>query len=94
VAVGVVERLEAIGVNHRHGQRLAIPAGAAELNCQPVVHVASIEEAGQGIARRQLQEFVAARDSMQTFQSGKVAPKKVASLGSGDSSPFLVMASF
>ena len=50
VAVGVIEPLEEIHVDHGHGQRLVVAACPAQLDDDPLVEIATVGKAGETVA--------------------------------------------
>ncbi len=46
MAVGIVQELEAIGVDHSDGEGSSVAAGTAEFNGEAIVDIAAIQEAG------------------------------------------------
>ena len=52
-------RLEVVGVQHRDRERPRVPLGAIDLLAQHVLDVAAVEDAGQRIVRRLLEQVLA-----------------------------------
>src|SRR3954468_1971455 len=70
VSVLVIERFEAVRVNHRDAQSFPIALSAAELDSETIVHIAPAEKSGERIAGGELKEPLAARDQRETQHSG------------------------
>ena len=57
MTVGVIEPLEEIHVDHRHGQRLIVTACPAQLDDDPLVEIAPVGKPGKTVAAESLRRL-------------------------------------
>jgi hypothetical protein len=58
MAVGVVDPLERIQINHAQGQTMIVPRGTGHFPLQRLLKIAPVEQAGQLITHRHLCHFL------------------------------------
>src|ERR1700687_2891619 len=60
-----------VGVDYRDGQRLAIPARAAQFNGEAIVDVAAVVQPRERVGGRELKQFLAARNEGEAERRGR-----------------------